>query len=144
MSSFSAFNDYRVGAWMTDGVMDYIEAGIESLTAPLKSAVAAIVVGVSIATVNALAIPATAATVNVVGTIESVKMEHQSSLSDIDQALLQLDNEIAAQLAMIENFSDEFVNPESFAIAQKAVVAVADRKGAFAADWATSLFPEGN
>jgi hypothetical protein len=126
MNGFHDFDDFRVIAWMNDGLIIRLEQTAKVVNKALKKA--AVVGALAVATVFTTTVPATAATLPAV---ESSSVQFSFEMPDVvDRDIARMAKQIDEHLASLMDFSFSAVDPTTLALATEAVSAVAARSEA--------------
>lgn len=126
MNGFHDFDDFRVIAWMNDGLIIRLEQTAKVVKNALKKV--AVVGALAVATVFTTTVPAAAATLPAV---ESSSVQFSFEMPDVvDRDIARMAKQIDAHLASLFDFSFSAVDPTTLALASEAVSAVAARSQA--------------
>lgn len=134
MHSFDDFNDYRVCAWTQNGLLKRIESVFETVKASARSVVSAVAFGVAVAASTTVAYSSHLSAPT--WTEASLQVQdHNSAVS----LLHSLREDISSRLAALDSDTQPSIDPQTLALAQQAVEAVAARGDINPNDWAANL-----
>ena len=138
MNGFHDFDDFRVSAWMNEGVMITLASTAMSVSKSVKQAVATVAAGIVVATSLVATAPATAS----VPTSDQPTIVFTVDDGDLlEYELALLSHQIDAELDGLLAFSGDGVDESSLALAEKAIESLALRNGSVDADWSKRMFP---
>lgn len=138
MNGFHDFDDFRVSAWMNEGLMIRLADTAKSITNNLKKAACTVVVAVSVAIAASATVPAAAS----VPSVENAAVQFSfETLNPLDFELAQMSQLIESQMDSLLDFSGIGSDAATLSLANEALAAIASRNGAAPRDWATKIFP---
>lgn len=153
MHDFRDFDDYRVTAWVSDGLMVRIVEIADSVVSSVKKtssyAIAATVLS-AIATfsmpANVVAAAAPVASLTSpsasVSTNPSLSAAVPGDIDTVDSDVLRMSLEIDKQLELLLNFSAITLDGDTLSLANEAVVALNARDGEYVQNWAKGMFDD--
>lgn len=145
MNGFDSFDDFRVGAWVTKGVIHTMAEAEKTFRTIVKKAGAAIAGAVVAASI--VSVPATAATTPVKPATEHVVSSTGASELKAEALLeLELDNfaaQMTAALSRLEEADTISVDSDLMVLAQSALIASDNRQDYSPMEIAEAFFANG-
>jgi hypothetical protein len=132
MYGFSGFDDFRVGAWMTEGVINTLAEAEKFVGKVAKKATSAIAGALVVASV--ISVSATAGTNPVIPAVDHVVSSvsstyEQKAVVALEAELDSLGAKMTEALGRLEKSEKISINPDFLALAELALVASDNRQG---------------
>lgn len=139
MNGFKDFDDFRISAWMNDGLIIRLEQAAKHVANKMKKVV--VVAGAAAAVSLSFTAPAPAAPTHVPSVGQTSIQFSFEAADPLGAELASMSQAIEAQLDDLFDFSDSTVDETTLALASEAIYAVASRGSNFPAGWASQVFP---